>query len=1254
MLLQSVRVVRYYQYRELHYYLSKKTMRYTEIKRALIEAEIIDEVSMSPSSLEKFANSPEAEGMLLGIEFELCVPNASSGDDEPEWEYDWDANESVVDIDELINFFRMGEFSNMSRSDADRLRSQLYDEYLEWQYEAAQNYVDENSDEVIKKTRENLQDDARDASNDHYDEFVADAKKELGTLLPDDDAAIEERVRELTLAWMDRWIDEQIEEADSREYERAREYAEEELRDEYRDTYASQTDWLESIGVDDMQDAHRRWDLDWPHMYDANYSEGGDQDVDQVAEDFSDYTGFPARGYSNYHSGSRSEQQRQGYFIIEPDGSIDADQGDAGLEFISPAMPLKDGLEMMKKVKDWANAAGCYTNKSTGLHMNISVPNMTIENLDYVKLALFLGDEHVLKEFGRQYNSFCKSAMKIVKEKIEQNPENATALLSKMKEHLGAAASKLVHSGVTQKYTSINTKDKYVEFRGPGGDYLDEDLTKLTGTALRLAQALRIATDDNAYKQEYAKKLYKLVSPEGDWTDPNNSVSLFSRYAMGEIKKDELVSNVRQAQVARKEKKGEEQQYWVMNKDGTGGKQMVFAHSATEAIIKGGKQLGMKREDSISKLKAEEKTAPMDITTLSKDEYHKQVNDLPSYALEEFARRIKTLETSELETTLGQVKNRSVPVRGGDLTDTNYEFLQAIIEHELARREGEIVDTNATRWKVNSLSGSSVYVDADSPRQAKLKAVELFAREHGLAVDANDLEAIATTQDAGAVHAIPQQWRSWVDTLPNRGTATINDFRRDIQNGQHNNSLTSQAQRDAVIRAIDDELRRRQDAGETGEEQSWIVLDGFNRPVGTVNARTRDEAIRIYGSTNDVDTRNYTATPGAGNTSTGDIFRSLPEGWQQILNNITVLTPENLERYRDGVADVDSSILDDGQKEFIANSLNSELSRRGNDITSGMTTTSREVFDSLPEGTRRWLERVGEHHDLELRQALDHIEAGRGIGAGLYSNQTAFVKTAIETELRRRGDDTTSGLTDTEVFNGLPMGWQGTLNRVGELPDQSLRGYISHIDTVPNNVLSAEQKDFIVQVLNTEIRRRSNNDAVDNSDTTEPAGRSIVYDTLPQHWKDYIANDLSYSADMHLINMLRNLSREDAGSQVNLNDQQLAYIRILLKRQLRANGINPDDETPADLTSPDDETIDDVMGGNSDEETQAEQQWKVGNHTYGREIISAPDRAEAIRLFAYKNGISVDDVTSGPSFVAEPVDQTNESIKQLRKLAGLK
>ena len=564
-------------------------MRYRQIKRALREAEIIDEVSMSPSALERFANSPEAEGMLLGVEFEMVVPNASAGDDDYDLEPDYSVDQSAYSISDIVEFFRNGEFSNLSRSDAEELSSRMWDQFLEWQQEKISDNLDE--DELLSRVRDRLSEDL------DVDDYVDEARDELG----DDasDSAVEDRAQEL----LDSALDEMMSNGTSDyEYDNIRAEMEEEMRD---DADYDEDAWLNDIGVGSMQEAENEFSLMWPHMYNPN--EGGGADVDQIAEAFTEGTGYRAVGYSGYHSGSRSDQQRQGYFIIEPDSSINADQGDAGLEFISPAMPLKDGLEMIKRVTAWAKDYGCYTNKSTGLHMNISVPGMTTENLDYVKLALFLGDEYVLKEFNRQYNTYAGSAMKIVREKIKQNPENATALLAKMKEHLNTAASKLVHSGITQKYTSINTKDNYVEFRGPGGDYLDQDITKLVSTALRSAQSLRIATNESAYKQEYAKKLYKLIGPkEGEWTDPNNSVALFSRYAMGEINKSELVSSVQQAQTARRAKKGDKDlQYWVMNRDESGGKQMVYAADETEAIIKGGKQMGLDREQSIRQLKAE-------------------------------------------------------------------------------------------------------------------------------------------------------------------------------------------------------------------------------------------------------------------------------------------------------------------------------------------------------------------------------------------------------------------------------------------------------------------------------------------------------------------------------------------------------------------------------------------------------------------------------------------------------------------------
>ena len=948
-------------------------MRYSQIKQALREAEIIDEVSMSPTSLEAFANSPEAEGMLIGIEFEMCVPNANVDDDSGEGEYDYDMDERADDIEDIIRFFRDGEMSNLGASSAERLRSEMWDEYLDWVTEQVNENLD--TDELNDRIRDRLDSDI------DFDDMTELAKEQWQENNPDEnpeDKASEDEIHQLALKLNEKTLDDMMEDTDSREYQRAYDDVRQEMEDDMRDDY-DQSDWLSSLGITYMSEAERQWGLDWPHW--TYYSSGGEADVDQVAEDFSDYTGFQAKGYNNYHSASRSDQQAQGYFIIEPDGSIDADEGDAGLEFISPAMPLKDGLEMIKKVKDWASAAGCYTNKSTGLHMNISVPNMTIDNLDYVKLALFLGDEHVLKEFDRTYNSYAKSAMKIVKEKIEQNPENATALLAKMKEHVNAAASKLVHSGITNKYTSINTKDKYVEFRGPGGDYLDQDIPKLLNTALRAAQALRIATDDGAYKQEYAKKLYKLISPnEGDWTDPNNSVALFSRYALGQINKSELVDNVRQAQVARKEKKGEEQQYWVMNKDGSGGKQMVFATSETEAIIKGGKQMGMKREDSISKLKAElfvdhnlkrkvydeNVRAAVDGLPMRWPEWAKNIPGHSRDALNSLVDSItrglygdtftteqedllKTLVYDELKfrdntgtrdvtdlklvfgangdntpapdsvpeswkdwiadtlpnitvDTANSVRERLTVGGQYDLDQDANVWIIGQIDRELrARQDQGVVDGNETRWKVTLdiwentayRNVEPVYVDADSPRQAKVKAKELFQQVTGLDVPLIHMEATA------------------VDVI---------------------------------------------ELGAGRPEQSWIVLDGFNRPVGTVQARTNDEALHIYGSVNNVDTRNYTATPGAGNT--------------------TNTTSSNT------------------------------------DLAQAAGSAENAVRASLPDAHRAWLDYIDNQSDMSLINVLRNVNANT---SNLSEQQAAYFRVQVRHALRRRGINPDEATPPTEV-----------------------------------------------------------------------------------------------------------------------------------------------------------------------------------------------------------------------------------------------
>jgi hypothetical protein len=226
-------------------------------------------------------------------------------------------------------------------------------------------------------------------------------------------------------------------------------------------------------------------------------------------------------------------------------------------------------LSDLEKVAKWASRIGAYTNSSTGLHMNVSVPNFDQDQLDYVKLAIFLGDEYVLDQFGRAGNNYCKSAMAQIQQIAKTNPDKVQTMLRQMQGNLSAMASKIVHTGQTSKYTSINTKTGYIEFRSPGGDWLGEyaaDPGKITNTLLRFVVALDIAMKPELYRQEYMKKLYKTL----DQGDNSDTIKFFARFSAGELPQSALKSFVKQAQLQRQRGKEEKEQVDAVLGNATG------------------------------------------------------------------------------------------------------------------------------------------------------------------------------------------------------------------------------------------------------------------------------------------------------------------------------------------------------------------------------------------------------------------------------------------------------------------------------------------------------------------------------------------------------------------------------------------------------------------------------------------------------------------------------------------------------------
>jgi hypothetical protein len=310
--------------------------------------------------------------------------------------------------------------------------------------------------------------------------------------------------------------------------------------DTFRDNYdADDSGFFSDMGWRWMSSIANEFNLDWPIMSGSgnNY---GTRSWDEIADNLSETLGMPVKVGYGYHSAPR----KPGEYVLEPDSSLNPDDGeDYGLELVSPPMPLNKAIEQLNAIVDWANSDGnAYTNSSTGLHMGVSIPYKG-GDVDYVKLALFLGDQYVLEKFGRAANTYCDSALKKLKQNVagskNRGDDKITSAMELMKNNLIELAQRYVQQGVgNSKYTSAHIKPGYIEFRSPGGDYLakgDEEIGALEDTMRRFAYAMYLAGRPDLERNEYYKKLYKLIAPEG-----NKDLELFAKFSSGEITAEEL------------------------------------------------------------------------------------------------------------------------------------------------------------------------------------------------------------------------------------------------------------------------------------------------------------------------------------------------------------------------------------------------------------------------------------------------------------------------------------------------------------------------------------------------------------------------------------------------------------------------------------------------------------------------------------------------------------------------------------------
>jgi hypothetical protein len=235
--------------------------------------------------------------------------------------------------------------------------------------------------------------------------------------------------------------------------------------------------------------------------------------------------------FRDYHEYSKSLDR----WYIEPDGSLSPNSNqDAALEVVGPPESPSKALDSLKKFFGIAEQYKFYSNNSTGLHINVSLP----KDLDVLKLAVFTGDQYILKKFGRENNGYASGVMK----SLTSSDFSSAVTKPNMSTEIKLATVQKIARDISRSHTaSISFNGNYVSFRHTGGDYLKDhqDIVNVVG---RFVRAMVIACDPTAYRNEYLAAVAKLVAPAMDSTSleatiekikkeglPSASICLYSK-----------------------------------------------------------------------------------------------------------------------------------------------------------------------------------------------------------------------------------------------------------------------------------------------------------------------------------------------------------------------------------------------------------------------------------------------------------------------------------------------------------------------------------------------------------------------------------------------------------------------------------------------------------------------------------------------------------------------------------------------------
>ena len=472
----------------------------------------VDEAAMNPAAFAQAIEQGQAKGVLVGFEFEVGIPRATFAQTQ-DTTHTPDAVAETIQSFHVFNDLNFEQVTPEAWDQMFRLRqtvgnfANMTDAYSTYQDEFA-NQLQQLYNEIPEKQRAKYRDralqDAKDMAKQQglkktdsgYDRAMQRMFAErMGQIVytNNNGNAAERAGRALMYGSRPAWQD-------------LLEYALGQPIKEIERNFNQLFDY-------DANQAYRLLDLQ--EYEDNDYGE--DPEYQQAAKFLKPMIeqtmGAPVHIFQNYHQSRKNLTD----WYIEPDGSLDPNNDeDATAEIVSPPLPAAQAVDALKRFYAMAGQSNLYTNNSTGLHINVSIP----DKLDVLKLAVFTGDQHVLQQFGRQNSDYAVSSQQNI---AGQVAGGAAALKTKTKKTPGVlgqpktqttldvkSLQRIAQQATGDHTASISNNGKYISFRHAGGDYL-QNYTSVFNVVGRFIRAMIIASDPTLYAQEYQTKLAKLA-----------------------------------------------------------------------------------------------------------------------------------------------------------------------------------------------------------------------------------------------------------------------------------------------------------------------------------------------------------------------------------------------------------------------------------------------------------------------------------------------------------------------------------------------------------------------------------------------------------------------------------------------------------------------------------------------------------------------------------------------------------------------